>query len=347
MPAAREIRPVHPRPRRPLSPFPPGVLVRRPLIALAVLPFVLAACGSGGSSAAGSSSSDPNQPVTLSVGTMPIADVAQIYLGDKQGFFKKRNLTLKLNTAQGGAAIVPAVVSGEEQFGTNNMTTLLQADSQGLGLKLVAPGSGTTGKPDADFGAVITKDSAIQKPSDLAGKTVAVNTINNINDTVVREAVRKDGGDATSIKFVELAFPDMVGAVASGKVTAAMVVEPFLSIAKAQGLHTVAWPYAVTAPNLTIAGWFTTEKYMKAHPDVVSRFQAAMKESADYARSHPDEVRAILPTYTSIKPELAAKITLPNYQSEIDQAAVQKLLDLGKQDGIIKGDVKVSDLLAG
>ena len=163
---------------------------------------------------------------------------------------------------------------------------------------------------------------------------------------MVREAERKDGGDPKSITFIELAFPDMVAAVAPGKVAAAMVVEPFLSVAKAQGLRTVAWPYAVTAPNLTIAGWFTSQNYMKAHADVVSRFEEAIKESADYARAHPDEVRAMLPTYTSIKPDLAAKITLPNYQSEIDKDAVQKLLDLGTQDGIIKGDVKVADVLA-
>jgi NitT/TauT family transport system substrate-binding protein len=330
--------------------------VRRPLIALLALPLALplalAGCGGGGDSSSaasgsGSASSGSAQPARLTIGTIPNADVAPIYLGDKQGFFSKRGLTLTFVQAQGGAAIVPAIVSGDEQFGTTNMTSILQADATGLDLKLVAPGSGNTGKEGADFGGVIVKgDSPITSASDLAGKTVAINTINNINDTVVRQAVRKDGGNATSVKFLELGFPDMVAAVATGKVDAAMVVEPFLSVAKSQGLRVVSSPYAVTAKNLSIAGWFTSQKYIQSHPDVVSRFQDAIKESADYARAHPDEVRSILTTYTTIKPEVATAMTLPQYQTEIDESAVQTLLDLGKKDGIIKGNVKVSDVLA-
>lgn len=45
-------------------------------------------------------------PVT--VGVIPIADTAPLYLGDAQGFFEEEGLDLTIETATGGAAIVPS-----------------------------------------------------------------------------------------------------------------------------------------------------------------------------------------------------------------------------------------------
>ena len=323
--------------------------MRRSLMSLLlVTPLLLTACGGGSDEAAsGGGGGDAAGEVTeLTIGTIANADVAPIYLGDQQGFFADRGLELTFVQAQGGAAIVPAIVSGEEQFGTTNMTSLLQANARGLDLKLVAAGSGSSGKPGEDFAAVVVAaDSPIKEPKDLAGKTVAINTINNISDTVTREAVRQDGGDAASVEFVELALPDMAAAVEGGDVDAAFLIEPFLSAGTGQGLRPVAWPYAVTAPNLSVAGWFTSQEYIDENPDVVKRFQEAIQESAQYARDNPDAVRAIIPTYSKISAEAIADATLPQYQTEINRESVQKLLDLGTSDGIIKGDVDVDAVI--
>ncbi|MFD0472469.1 ABC transporter substrate-binding protein [Nonomuraea thailandensis] len=75
----------------------------------------------------------------MKVSVIPILDVAPVYLGDQQGFFAAEGLKLELVTAQGGAAIVPAVVSGQVDFGFSNFTSLIVAASKGLPLKVVAP----------------------------------------------------------------------------------------------------------------------------------------------------------------------------------------------------------------
>jgi ABC-type nitrate/sulfonate/bicarbonate transport system substrate-binding protein len=59
--------------------------------------------------------------------------------------------------AQGGAAVVPAVATGQAQFGFSNITSLLQAEARGVPLALVAPGSGATGDPEADFAAAMVE----------------------------------------------------------------------------------------------------------------------------------------------------------------------------------------------
>src|SRR5690606_21603782 len=89
-------------------------------------------------------------PVT--VGSLPIVDTAAIHLGVEQGIFAEHGLDVDLQIAQGGAAVVPAVVSGEYQFAFSNVVSLLVASSQGLDLQIVASGNSTSGDPAADIG---------------------------------------------------------------------------------------------------------------------------------------------------------------------------------------------------
>jgi NitT/TauT family transport system substrate-binding protein len=305
---------------------------------------VLAACG-GGDEDSGGSGGGESGPTQIRVGAIPIVDVAPLYLGIEQGIFEKHDLAVEPFLAQGGAAIVPAVVNGEAQFGFSNITSLLQATGRGVPLALVAPGPGATGNAEDDFAAVVVPaDSPIQSAADLAGKRVAINSINNISDTVVRESVRQAGGDPSSIEFVEIPFPDMPAAVSTGQVDAAFAVEPSATVGESQGLRRVSAPYTETDDDLTVAGYFTSDQYAAENPEVVQRFADAMIEAQEYAQANPDQVRDVLGTYTQISPEIAQQLTLPTYQSEINQESVEKLLQLGEQDGIIEGDVDLSQL---
>lgn len=300
--------------------------------------LLVTACGATG---AGSQNGDGTDAVT--VGLIPIVDVAPVYLGEKQGFFAERGIDLKMESGQGGAAIVPGVVSGQFQFGFSNVTSLLLAQSKGLPLKVVSAGSSTTGDSDADYGAVVTpKGSDIADAKDLAGKSVAVNTLNNIGDTTVREVVRKAGGDPKTVKFVELPFPDMPAAVQEGRVDAAWVTEPFVTIAVNQGARVVVANYAGTHPELTVATYFTSKELIASNPDLVKRFTEAMNESLAYARENPDEARRILSSYTKIDDATAKELTLPRWPAAISVDSVQRLADLAAKDGLVteKPDVR-------
>src|SRR5689334_8371369 len=202
----------------------------------------LAACGGNSSKAPPASS--PGQVDKVNVGVIAIVDVAPIYLGKQKGFFSKHNIDLTLTTAQGGAVIVPAVVSGQYQFGFSNVTSLVLAKSRNLPVKMVSNGVASTGQIGKDFGGTVVKpDSPIKTAADLAGKTVAVNTLKNIGDTTVRATVRKAGGDPKAVKFVELAFPDMPAALQAGRVDAIFEVEPFVTAALGTGARMVAANY--------------------------------------------------------------------------------------------------------
>lgn len=178
-----------------------------PFAATAVL--LASACGGTDSSSPG----DADELTPITVGVMPIVDTAAIFLGDEQGIFAEHGLELTFEMTQGGAAIIPAVVGDSYEFGFSNVPSLLVGATQDLPLRLVAPANTTTGDTEEDFSAVlVAEDSDIAAPEDLSGHTVAVSTLNNIGDVTISQVVEDAGGDASSIEFVEMPFPDMPAA---------------------------------------------------------------------------------------------------------------------------------------
>ena len=312
------------------------------LLAATALIASLGACGGSGGSPSVSTSGGTLDKVN--VGVIPIVDVAPIYLGKSQGFFAKRNIDLTLTPAQGGAAIVPGVVSGQYQFGFSNVVSLMLAQSKNVPIKAVANGDNSTGNPAKDFGELIVKDPNIKTAKDLEGKTVATNTLKNIVDTSVRDIVGKAGGDPAKLKFVELGFPDMAAALDAGRVQAIFVVEPFLSAALAKGWHAVG-SYADIDPNLCVALYFTSTQLATQKPDLVKRFTEAMQESLTYADSHADAARQIVTTYTKITAGAAGAITLPKWSSTIDSASIDKLNSLLVTYGALSAPADTAKLL--
>ena len=322
--------------------------MRRLLAGLAATTILVTATACGSSDPSGSSdkNSSSGGTTTVKVGLIPIVDVAPLYLGQAKGIFAKHGLKLEITTAQSGAAIVPGVVSGQFQFGFSNVTSLMIAQTNSVPVQAVVNGIASTGVQGKDFGAITVKgDSPIKSAKDLEGRTVANNALKNINETAVRESVRKAGGDPDKVKFVELAFDQMPAALDSGQVDAAMVVEPALATVKSQGGREIASPFIDVAPNLTIAMYFASTQYTQQSPDVVKKFQEATAESLAYADAHPDEARDIVTTYTKIPAAVLADVVLPKWPAEANRASIEALAKLGEADGLFKSTPDLDKLL--
>lgn len=315
-----------------------------PLLGLFALLALLAGCGGGGGGGGGSSKA--GQPATIKVGSIPIGDVAPLYLGIKKGFFQQEKLTVKPQLAQGGAAIVPAVMSGSDQIGFSNTTSLIIAASKGLPVQIISQGVlAGAGRSQAFDALLVPKGSPITNVKQLEGKTVAVNNLNNVGPLTINTALSKMGVDYKKIKYLEIDFPDMPAALASKRVPAAWMVEPFVSQAKAAGAKVLATPFEQTAPNLTIATYFASKQYIQGHKDVINRFVRAMNKSLSYAQQHPDEVRKIVPTYTKIPPAAAQHMTLPTWKPDLNTPTIKLTAQLAQKYGYIKSQPSLDDLI--
>ena len=310
--------------------------------ALAPLACVIAG-GCGGSSEGNGAASRPER---LTIGLVPIADVAPVFVGIEQGFFERQRIELEPRFAAGGAAITPAVLDGDYDIGFSNTVSLLIAASKGLPVRIIS--QGVLGGPDLDdpwADVLVSPRRGIERPRDLEGKTIAANTLNNICEVTINATLEAKGVDVSTLKYAEVPFPDMIRAVESGRVDAACAVEPFLSQGKTAGLKGIDPFYAATAPNLTVATYFASQEMVEQDPELVERFKTAMAQSLRYASEHPDAVRAALPRYTDLSELQARAINLPSWQPELTEDTIRRLSELSERYGLIESQPDLAELI--
>jgi NitT/TauT family transport system substrate-binding protein len=212
---------------------------------------------------------------------------------------------------------------------------LMIAREQGLDVRVVTGFSAS--KPDGEDinGVYSAGDSGIDSAADLAGRQVAVNTINAAGDVTIREAVRLDGGDPDTVSFVEIPFPNMPAALAQGDVDAIWVPEPFVTIVSDDGAQLVTYPYQDAAAGLDTMVTFTSGEVVEGDAALVADFVAAMNESLAYAESNPDDVRETLVGFLDMEQELADRVNIETFTSEVNVDALRTLGDLAVQDGLL------------
>lgn len=304
----------------------------------------LTACGGAGDDAASDNGGTEGELREVTIATQAIVDSAPLYLGVDKGFFADEGLDLTIETAGGGAAVVPGVMAGSYDFGRGNMLSTMIAREQGLDLTCITNANSTTGDPD--FGAVVVpEDSPIKTPADLEGKTVSVNTLANIGDTTIRSVVEEDGGDPSKINFVEVGFSEAPAALEKGQVDAAWILDPFLTESLANGGRVVSYNFSEFHPELDISCVFATEQLMQEDPELVESFQAAMNKSLEFSQENPEEVRRITGTYTKIDPEILEDIVLPTFRTEFSRDAAEKLGKKAVEYGTMSEEPDLDKLL--
>jgi len=321
----------------------PGRLWRLALVAAAALAIAIFAAACGDDDDDGG---EAGEPTTLRVGVIPIADVAPLYLGIREGFFEDEDLTIEPQLAEGGAAITPAVVSGDFQIGFSNTISLLIAASEGLPVEIISQGVlGAENEEEAWGKLLVLKDGPIQQPTDLEGKTIAVNTLSNICEVTIKKSLEDEGVDIGTLKFTEVPFPDMNAALEAKRVDGACVVEPFVSQGEAGAARGLLPFYVNTAPNLTVATYFATKDYIAENEDVVDRFVSAMEKSLEFASDNPDAAREVLLDYTEIPPEAAEQIQLPAWSTDLHEDTIEILSELSVKYGLIDEEPDLDELI--
>src|SRR5437660_2723907 len=121
--------------------------------ALSVVALLAAACGGGTAPSAPQTGPSLTAPVDIKVGDVEGAPASFLEFGVRKGIFAEHRLNLEVVVQQGGAAIIPNLVSGQLQIGGSNVVSVLLARGTGLPIKIVAPGTAVGSDPNTDFSA--------------------------------------------------------------------------------------------------------------------------------------------------------------------------------------------------
>jgi NitT/TauT family transport system substrate-binding protein len=315
----------------------------------AVVALVVGACGdSDDDSSANDKPKGEQETTTLKVSYVPYVGAAPFKLGIEKGFFKKRGLEIEENQGPAPAPIMAQVVSGQLDIGFTTIPALIAAVSGGAPLQAISAFDGVI-DPDNPQGAILVKKgSGISSPKDLEGKKVGVVALQSELDVLLHEVVRRDGGDQEKVKSVQVPFPEMLAALKAGRVDAVVDVEPFLTLARKEGgYESISYPEVEVVPNRAVTAFVASKDFIADNPDTIEKFRAAMKESLEYADSHPEEAQTTMSAIADMEPELLKEINLGViFDPNLDEESIEQFRSLMQDFGYVKDPPPASELLA-
>ncbi len=280
----------------------------------------------------------------IHIGTTPIDAGAQPYYAQAEGFFKSAGINVDIQAMANGSVLAAAVASGALDIGQSNVVSIASAHERGIPFVLVAAASLYTSK-QPQSALVVTASSPLHTAKDLNGKTIAVNGLKTISQLGPEAWIDNNGGTLASVKFIEMPFPAMEDALASGRIDAALISEPVLSEARAHGMRVLNNVYDAIGKDFLIGAWFTTSAWAKAHPDLVRKYVAVMQQTARWANTHHADSAKILQAETQTPVSSTTMRVI--FGETLDETQIQSLIDACAKYGIIKDRFPAADIIAG
>jgi len=226
----------------------------------------------------------------MHVGALPLVDFAPLYAAQANGYFKAQRLEVTLSPSPGGAPGFTALASGDLQACVSALVADLVVADRGLIFPLIACGGAVGSAPPHDEAAlVIPKGAAMKTGKDWNHKRIGVNLLDSIAWLTTRMWVDNNGGDSSTLSFVEIPFPQMNDALLNKRVDAIQQNEPFLSQLIQDNptkVEILTWLFSSVLPNALIAGLFSSEAYVNRNRSTVEAFNHAYDQGVDWVNSH-------------------------------------------------------------
>src|SRR5688572_18584973 len=164
---------------------------------------------------------------------------------------------------QGFPEIKEALMSNRMQAGFMVAPMAIALRAQGVPIKIVYLGH--------RYGSavVVHKDGPIKSFADLKGKVVAIPSRFSDERLILFRAMEKHGMDAKDIRMVEMAPPDVAGALAAKAVDAFSMGEPYPSQAEMAGFGRVLFHAREYWPDYTSCVLVVRQDVIDTKPEAV------------------------------------------------------------------------------
>jgi NitT/TauT family transport system substrate-binding protein len=265
----------------------------------------------------------------------PVLDpTAEVAYGVAMGFFDRAGLAIETVPLINGAAIAAGVAGGSIDIGCGNVLTIESAYKKGIPLTMIAPGAASINSAPSNV-LLVLKDSPLRTAADLNGKVIGVSPLHAIGDVATSAWIDKNGGDSSTVKYIEVPFVQAEAVLAQRRVDAAFCSEPFIEQAKAT-TRIFANTFSALGEGFLVTGFFAASPWAQANAPLVARFAAVIRTIAAWANANPDRSAEILAALakidvdivkSSVRSRFATTLTPAQLQPTIDASAKYKLLD--------------------
>ena len=281
-------------------------------------------------------------PAPLRVGIIPISTNAPYYAADKFGYFTAGNVAVQAEVIRGGAAAIPAMMGGSMDVVFSNSTSIAQAIARGLDLRLILAGTIIGNKPP-DPGAILKrKGDPLHTGKDLEGKIVAVNTLRDVIWMTVTAWITATGGDLSKVQIIELGLPAMVDAIKQKRVDAALIIDPYLTVALDDPvIELLDWPLSKVFPGGPMAFFTVSGAMTQQRPNDIRAFIRAYKRGAAWCTANLTKqvYYDLVAGFSGLNADLVKRMPTVPVQSDVVPASLPKLTALMRQTGLLDANL--------
>jgi NitT/TauT family transport system substrate-binding protein len=252
----------------------------------------------------------------VKMGHVPSVVYAPVYVGVERGYFAERGLDVDLIITRGGDTAFQ-VAGGTLQFaGGSPDTAFFNGLKRGLPLMGIAPLAHNPMDKSAEPLMVRkdVKDSGeVKQIGDLKGRKVANLVPGGITEYLLALNLRSGGLTMDDIDVISpMGFPQMVDAFTTKVVDAALIGEPFATMAIRKGVGAILQETSDLGEQIL---WIQTNReFAERNPAVVTNFLIAYLKAARDLNSEGfkgSEIMKILTKYTRVPEEVIQAAAMP------------------------------------
>jgi NitT/TauT family transport system substrate-binding protein len=339
-------------------------------VALTAVAALAAGCSSGSGSSVNSIASSlptnygPAEQTTLNVGVVPAMDSAGFFVALNEGLFTREGLKINYSPATSSETAIQQQVSGHLQVTAGNYVSYVSYAAKPVNAKnpLEIVSEGSVMQEGAQTLFVMPK-SHITELSELKGKLIGVNAPENIDYLLGVSVLKENGINPSDVKFPTatdkdfattagaIPFPEMGADLSSGELSAAIMPEPFASLAEQQfGAVPLADLNQGATSDFPIEGYVVTKAWAEQNPNTLQRFLAALSAGQEIADTDRGAVETAFESLKgaqngNVPSTIAAVMALDTYPIGIDQKRLQRVADVMYQFGLLTSNYNVGNML--
>jgi NitT/TauT family transport system substrate-binding protein len=324
------------------------------LLAAAATLVLATGCSKSSAATAGTSSLEKTD---LTVAVVPALDSAGFFIALYGGLFKAQGLTVNFVPATSSETAIAQQVKGAYDITGGNYVSYIQAQQDhSANLDIFAEGS--VMEPGAQ--ALYTMpNSPIKTLADLKGRTVGINAPNNILYLLAASVLTEHGISPGSVHFVtKYPLPAMPAALQTGTISAAVLPDPFASIAEeTDGAVPVADLNQGATTSFPVEGYVVTKQWAQKNSHTLAAFYKALEQGqqiADTDRSAVEQAMEELPMTPvplGVTQGTAALMSLDEYPvssgpvGTVDKISLQRVVNVMQQLLNFPKDFNINSML--
>jgi NitT/TauT family transport system substrate-binding protein len=252
----------------------------------------------------------------VKVGLAALVNTAlPLFLAEEGGFYEREGLAVSTPDMGGGSKGAQALRSGAIQVMHVGLSGVVDSNSKGDDLRVIASLSNV-------IRFVFFTDPAVKKAADLKGGIVGVSSFGSESDSAATLALKQLGLSRADVTLKEIGgSPQRLAAIRSGAIKGAAVNEPALTQAREQGLNPMVDLLAAHTPWL-FTGLSVSKPYLESHRAVLQRFMRATIEGAYLGITDPVRAKSVLAKYYKLTDPKIIDIAYIDFKEQMPRHAL-------------------------